>query len=375
MKVLVLGSNGFIGKNFVTWIKERKIDTLTYDKDNKLSELPSLINEADYIFDFIGANRTPKVEEFKEVNTDLTNYILSLLKELDEPKPFIYTSSIQADNDTPYGQSKKAAEDLIINFSKEHHYPIYVYRLYNVFGKWCKPNYNSVVATWCYNFSHRLPCEVNENNPLLKLVYIDDIMEEFLRVIKKEVKSSLTPLYVEPHYEIHLHVLLDIIEGFKDKRKSLFSPLEGDELKRKLYATYLSYLDIDDFGYDLVSHTDNRGSFTEFIKTLGDGQVSIVTSHPGVVRGNHYHHTKNEKFLVVKGECEISFRKIDEDKIVTYKVDGNHLRVIDIPVGYTHAIKNVGKDDAIIVIWASEVFDPNRPDTIALNVEKEDVKD
>ena len=137
----------------------------------------------------------------------------------------------------------------------------------------------------------------------------------------------------------------------------------------------MSYLDRDDFGYDLVSHTDNRGTFTEFIKTLGDGQVSIVTSHPGVVRGNHYHHTKNEKFLVVKGECEISFRKLDEDKIVTYKVDGNQLRVIDIPVGYTHAIKNVGKDDAIIVIWASEPFDPNRPDTIALNVEKEDVKD
>ena len=369
MKVLILGSTGFIGKNLTYWLKERHYDVLTYNKENKIEELPALLKQADIIFNFVGVMRPTDSGEFQKVNFDFTEHLLTLLKDLSKKPSLVFTSSIQAGNGTPYGDTKKEAEDAIFKFSKEYDYPVYVYRLSNCFGKGCRPYYNSVIATWCYNISRNIPCTINKDNPTLKLLYIDDIMNEFIKVIQNDVKPSDSILSISPTYDLSLNDVYEIINSFKTDRDSLFSPINNSPLRAKLYATYLSYLPEDDFGYDLVSHTDQRGGFTEFVKTLGDGQVSIVTSHPGVVRGNHYHHTKNEKFLIVKGECELTFRKLGDDKIFRYRVTSDHLRVIDIPVGYTHAIKNVGKDDAIIVIWASEVFDPNRPDTYALEVE------
>lgn len=369
MKVLILGSTGFIGKNLTYWLKERHYDVLTYNKENNIEELPALLKQADIIFNFVGVMRPTDSGEFQKVNFDFTEHLLTLLKDLSKKPPLVFTSSIQAGNGTPYGDTKKEAEDAIFKFSKEYYYPVYVYRLSNCFGKWCRPYYNSVIATWCYNISRSIPCTINKDNPTLKLLYIDDIMNEFIKVIQNDVKPSDSILSISPTYDVSLNDVYEIINSFKTDRESLFSPINNSPLRAKLYATYLSYLPEDDFGYDLVSHTDQRGGFTEFVKTLGDGQVSIVTSHPGVVRGNHYHHTKNEKFLIVKGECELTFRKLGDDKIFRYRVTSDHLRVIDIPVGYTHAIKNVGKDDAIIVIWASEVFDPIRPDTYALEVE------
>lgn len=371
MKVLILGSTGFIGKNLTYWLKERHYDVLTYNKENKIEELPALLKQADIVFNFVGVMRPTDNGEFQKVNFDFTEHLLTLLKYLSKKPPLVFTSSIQAGNGTLYGDTKKEAENAIFKFSKKYNYPVYVYRLSNCFGKWCRPYYNSVIATWCYNISRNIPCTINKDNPTLKLLYIDDIMNEFIKVIQNDVKPSDSILSISPTYDVSLNDVYEIINSFKTDRESLFSPINNSPLRAKLYATYLSYLPEDDFGYYLSSKINDKGSFTEFIKSFGDGQISIVTCHPKMTRGDHYHHTKNEKFLVVKGECEISFRKIDEYKIVTYKVDGNHLRVIDIPVGYTHAIKNVGKDDAIIVIWASEPFDPNRPDTIALNVEKE----
>ncbi|MCQ2743095.1 MAG: NAD-dependent epimerase/dehydratase family protein, partial [Bacilli bacterium] len=269
-----------------------------------------------------------------------------------------------------YGVSKKMAEDELFAFSKENGHPVYVYRFHNVFGKWCKPNYNSVIATWCYNVSHDLPIEVNESNPAIDFVYIDDIVKEIVRCIKGEKKPSNEILYVEPVYNVHLFDVRDALYSFRDSRKTLDLPLLKPGFFKDLYSTYLSYIEPENYVYDLNMHCDNRGSFTEMLHMDGYGQVSVNIAHPGIVKGNHYHNSKNEKYIVVSGSADIKLRKLGSDEVITFHCDGSHLQVVDIPPGYTHSIMATGNQDAVTVMWANEPFDPQNPDTIMEMVER-----
>jgi UDP-2-acetamido-2,6-beta-L-arabino-hexul-4-ose reductase len=294
--------------------------------------------------------------------------LLELLKKHNNKAPVLITSSIQAERDNAYGISKKAGEDLLFNYSKESGVKVYVYRLANLFGKWSRPNYNTVVATYCHNIARDLDIQVNNPDAELKLCYIDDVLEEFLSVLEDTPTREDNYCIVPVTHTITLGELANVIRGFKETRIDLSVPNMENDLTKKLYSTYLSFLPKDKFSYDLKMNCDNRGSFTEFIRTPESGQVSVNVSRPGITKGNHWHHTKNEKFLVVSGEGLIRFRKIDSDEIIEYRVSGEKMQVVDIPTGYTHSIVNVGEHDLVTVMWVNECFDPEKPDTYFLEV-------
>lgn len=359
MKVLVTGSNGFIGKNLCLFLKERNYEVLTFDRDTAES-LSSLVSKCDFVMHLAGINRPKTEDEFKTGNVSLTEELINLLKKDGRKIPLLISSSIQAERDNPYGKSKKEAEDLVFAYGKETGAKVYVFRLDNAFGKWCRPNYNSVVATFCYNVAHNLDIQINDPKALIRFVYIDDICDEFISCINKE--STNDYLRVSTYYDVTIGDLASYLKSFKDSRSDLEVPMMSG-FKKKLYSTYLSYLPENEFSYDLNSHEDARGSFTEFLRTVTQGQVSVNISHPGIVKGNHYHHTKNEKFLVVKGEGVIRFRKINTTEVIEYHVSDKKLEVVDIPVGYTHNIENTGKEDMVTIMWANEAFNPNHPDT------------
>jgi UDP-2-acetamido-2,6-beta-L-arabino-hexul-4-ose reductase len=277
-------------------------------------------------------------------------------------------SSIQALIDNPYGISKKAGEDLLFTYSKETHAKVFVYRFPNVFGKWCRPNYNSAVATFSYNIANDLPITINDRNVVMNLIYIDDLVKELINALEGRENRKDEFCYVEPVHTVKLGDIVDLLYSFKESRNNRFIPSTIDPFTKKLYANYLSYLPTDQFSYDLKMNVDHRGSFTEFLKTPDRGQVSINISKPGIVKGNHWHHTKNEKFLVVSGLGVIRFRKIDDQNIIEYHVSGDKLQVVDIPPGYTHNIENLGDTNMVTVMWANEIFDPERPDTIFVEV-------
>ncbi|MGB4614263.1 MAG: NAD-dependent epimerase/dehydratase family protein, partial [Erysipelotrichaceae bacterium] len=303
-------------------------------------------------------------EEFYDGNTNLTYKLIEILKEDGRNIPLLLSSSIQAKRDNDYGKSKKQAEDLVFEYGKNA--DVFVYRLENAFGKWGRPNYNSVIATFCYNIANDLDIQINDPNALIPFVYIDDIVNSFISCIN--TKGSNEYLYVTPSYKKTIGEVADLIYSFKESRKNLQVVNMKDEFSKKLYSTYLSYLKKDDFSYELKMNVDNRGSFTEFLRSEDRGQVSINISKPGIVKGNHWHHTKNEKFLVVKGEGIIRFRQIYSDEIIEYKVSDKKLEVVDIPTGYTHNIENIGETDMVTVMWANEAFDPENPDTYYLEV-------
>ncbi len=360
MKVLITGSNGFIGKNLALWLKNSGHEVLSYDINSSEEELVNYVKECDFVVHLAGINRPLTKEEFFDGNVNFTKKLLDLLEQYNPHASLIFTSSIQAASDNDYGKSKKMAEDLLLSS------PItsYVYRLSNVFGKWCRPNYNSVVATFCYNIAHDIEISISNPENLIPFVYIDDICEEFLKVINQEVTPSDHDINeVTPIYNVTLKQLSETIYSFKNSRDNLYVPSLSDEFTKKLYSTYLSYLPENDFSYELTAHSDNRGSFIEFLKSDGNGQLSLNVIHPGITKGNHYHHTKNEKFLVVSGKCSTKFRKIGETKVIEYITSGDHFEVIDIPTGYTHSITNIGEEDAVVLMWASETFDPNHLDT------------
>lgn len=313
-------------------------------------------------------NRPQSEEEYMQGNVGFTNELLSLLKKHNNKSPILVTSSIQAALDNPYGKSKKAAEDLIFAFGRENGNKTLVYRLPNLFGKWCKPNYNSVVATFCYNIANDLPIKINDPNVVLTLAYIDDVVEEFINALEGEENRVGDFCEVRKTYKIKLGDLADLIYSFKESREDLSIPEMSDEFTKKLYSTYLSYLPKDGFVYDLKMNVDDRGSFTEFIRTPDRGQVSINVIKPGVTKGNHWHHTKTEKFLVVSGRGVIRLRNILSDETIEYYVSGDKLQVVDIPPGYTHNIQNLGDIDMVIVMWANEPFDKEKPDTYYLEV-------
>ncbi|WP_291569605.1 NAD-dependent epimerase/dehydratase family protein [Clostridium sp. UBA4548] len=366
--ILVTGANGFVGKNLVATLKQlNKYNIFTYDLNNTEEELKAFVEDSDFIFHLAGVNRPVEVKEFYEGNTGLTENIISMLK--NKNTPILITSSIQAELDNDYGKSKRAAEEVIENYGKNNKAPVYIFRLPNVFGKWCRPNYNSAVATFCHNIANDIEVWISDETKELNLVYIDDVVKGFVDELENENRNLDSQYYhIKTTYIKALGEIVGLLNSFKKNRETLRIPDMKDEFAKKLYSTYLSYLPEDKFSYPLKMNVDNRGSFTEFIKSDDRGQVSINISKPGITKGNHWHHTKNEKFLVVSGEGVIKFRKFDSDKVIEYKVSGEKLEVIDIPVGYTHSITNMGDTDMVTVMWVNEIFDPEKPDTIYLEV-------
>lgn len=364
MKVLVTGSKGFIGKNLVVELRNQGYaEIFEYDANTDHNLLEKYTKECDFVCHFAGVNRPQNESEFMEGNFGFTSTLLNLLKKNNNCVPVLITSSIQAELDNPYGRSKRAGEECIFDYSKETGAKVYIYRLPNVFGKWCRPNYNSVIATFCANIANNSPIHINDPEAMLNLVYIDDIIEEFINAINGNANIKGDFCYVETVYTAKLGRIANIISSFKEFKHNLQVPNLADELEKKLYSTYLSYLPKDKFSYPLKMNVDERGSFTEIIRTPDRGQISVNISKPGITKGNHWHHTKNEKFVVVSGKGLMQFRKIGTGEIIDYHVSGDKIEVVDIPTGYTHNIINEGDTDLITVMWANEVFNPDKPDT------------
>ncbi len=372
MKVLITGAKGFIGKNLVSTLdREDKYEIICIDRENSKEELEKGVLNSDFIVHLAGINRPKNEEEFFKGNTGLTEEIIEILKENNKNTSILITSSIQADLDNAYGQSKKGAEEALIKYMADTKGNVFIFRLPNVFGKWCRPNYNSAIATFCHNIARGEEVWISDPTKEMTLVYIDDVVRNIKNVIDNE--ENYIPGYqnVDIEHKATLGEIVDLINSFKESRKSLMIPNMENELTKKLYSTYLSYLPEKDFSYPLKMNVDNRGSFTEFIKSKDRGQVSVNISKPGITKGNHWHDTKNEKFLVVSGEGVIRFRKVDSEEIIEYKVSGEKLEVVDIPVGYTHSIINTGERDMVTIMWVNEIFNPEKPDTIYLEVENE----
>ncbi|MEW6088385.1 MAG: NAD-dependent epimerase/dehydratase family protein [bacterium] len=367
--VLITGAKGFIGKNLVSFLLQRlQYNVIQFDIGNNYSELEACLKDADIVVHLAGINRPKEEGEFQTGNVDFTRKLCELLYKNKRKIPVIFSSSIQANLTNPYGQSKKDAETLLKEYSEKTNAKVTVYRLKNVFGKWCKPNYNSVVATFCYNIAHNLPLSISDMDAKLTLVYIDDVVKDFTNEIESFHTSGFFYKEVFPDYTITLGKLAQTLMDFKSFRSNLLSPDFADEFIRKLYATYLSYLDSGNLSYTLEKKSDNRGYLGEFLKAGGFGQIFVSNTLPGVIRGNHYHNTKTEKFFVVEGEAVIAFRNIFCSDIIEYKVSGSDLRVIDIPPGYAHSIKNTGSGNLVTLFWSNQILDPGNTDTYPMNV-------
>lgn len=369
MKILVTGAKGFVGTNLVTELKNRNYNEV-YECDINTTdeELEEYTKNCEFVFHLAGVNRPENEEDFMKGNFGFTSVLLEKLKKYKNKAPILITSSIQAALDNPYGKSKKAGEDLMFSYEKETGSKVLVYRLPNVFGKWCRPNYNSAVATFCNNIANDLPITVNDPEVILNLVYIDDVVSEFINALEGKENKIDNFCNIPTVHTIKLGKIVELINSFKSSRENLQLPNMKDEFSKKLYSTYLTYLPEDKFSCPVKMNIDDRGSFTEIFKTEERGQVSVNISKPGIVKGNHWHHTKNEKFIVVSGTGIIRFRKIGTDKVIEYKVSGDKLEVVDIPCGYTHNIENIGSTDMVTIMWANELFDKNKPDTYFLEV-------
>lgn len=368
MEVLITGSKGFIGKNLTErFSRIENIKVHTFDIEDRFEDLRKILDKIKFIFHLAGINRPQNTKDFYTGNSGSISSLIEQIEKKGLRIPILITSSIQVEKENDYGKSKLEGENILKEYSKRTGAPIYIYRLSNVFGKWCKPNYNSVIATWCYNIARDKEIAVSDRGNVLHLVYIDDVVNTFAKHLLEVVEEK--EYYEIPvSYKKTLGEIEELLYFFKESRKNLTTERVGSGFERALYSTYLSYLPKDSFSYELVEHKDNRGAFVEFLRTVDSGQFSISTSKPGVTRGNHYHNTKNEKFLVIKGKATIKFRNITSDEIIEYKVSHEKLEVVDIPVGYTHNITNIGQDEMILVIWANEQFDKDNPDTYYLEV-------
>lgn len=368
MKVLVTGSKGFIGKNLIISLQTLvNIEVLTYSKSDSLKELEEMIIESDFIFHLAGINRPQTNQEFYQGNNELTELIIGLIEKYDKKIPILLSSSKQVGNDSDYAKSKELSEKLVQEYSIKNDINCFIYRLPNVFGKWCKPNYNSVIATWCYNITRNLDIQIDDDTKMLELVYIGDVVHSFLDRLyvnqSKDIFYQISTIYTKTLGEIY-----SLLIKFRESRETLLIPKIAKGFERVLYATYLSYLPEDKFSYKLNGYKDNRGTFYEILKTLESGQLGISTTKPGITRGNHYHHTKNEKFLVLKGEAVIELREVYSKKIIQYNVSGEELEIVEMIPGYTHNITNVGDDEMVLLIWANESYNPSKPDTRFLEV-------
>lgn len=400
MKILVTGAKGFVGKNLCEALKNIKDgkertrpnllieEIFEYDIDNNLCELEKYCKDADFVFNLAGVNRPKTQEEFMKGNFGFASTLLETLKKYDNKAPIMLSSSIQATligryAEGEYGKSKKAGEDLFFDYQKETGANVYVYRFPNLFGKWCRPNYNSVVATFCYNIANDLPIMVNDRNTELELLYVDDLVDEMLNLLEGKQKSceyeGLTPIekidgrfcYVKTTHKVTLGEIVDLLYTFSNQSKSLLIPeIPYNSFEKKLYSTYLSYLPKEKVAFDLNMNVDARGSFTELIKTEKCGQVSINISKPGITKGEHWHNSKWEFFIVVSGKGLIQQRKIGTSEVINFEVSGEKIQAVHMLPGYTHNIINLSKTENLVTImWANELFDKEHPDTYYEKVE------
>lgn len=386
MKVLVTGAKGFVGRNLIVILGiQPDIEIVGYDLDDPASLLDEGLATSDVIFHLAGVNRPEKPEDYAVGNTGFTQTICDSLRSANRKPVIIFSSSIQAALDNPYGVSKRRAEDVLLKFAGQTGSRVVIFRMKNVFGKWCRPNYNSGVATFCHNIARNLPITISDRANEVNLVYIDDVcggMMEAAGIIQPPYQHFMPAedsafADIQPSFKVALGELVDTIQSFKNTRTTLQVPSFDDSFIYRLYATYLSYLEESNFAYGLDIKTDNRGSLAEFLKSPSFGQIFVSRTKPGITRGNHYHHTKTEKFLVVEGEAIIRFRKIgdkaigdrrgaigEDIDIIEYRVSGEEFRVVDIPPGYTHSIENVGSGELVTLFWANQIFDPEKPDTV-----------
>jgi UDP-2-acetamido-2,6-beta-L-arabino-hexul-4-ose reductase len=375
MNILVTGAKGFVGRNLCETLKtirdgkdkSRDIDSdiniFEYDIDTEPSLLDEYCSKCDFVFHLAGVNRPKDVDEFMKGNFGFTSTLLDTLKKHNNASPVMISSSIQAELDNPYGLSKKAGEDLLFKYSKETGAKVLVYRFPNLFGKWSRPNYNSVIATFCNNIASGTVIKINDASVELSLAYIDDVIDELILALEGKEHMQNNYCYVVINYKITLGRVVELLYSFKESRIDKSIPDFSDSFTNKLYATYLSYLPKDKFSYPLKMNIDDRGSFTEILRTIDRGQFSVNISKPGITKGQHWHHTKNEKFVVVSGSGLIQFRKIGSEEIINYHVSGDKIEVVDIPTGYTHNIINEGETDLVTFMWANKCFNPNKPDT------------
>ena len=377
MKILVTGARGFVGKNLCAALKNirdgkdkthsdlRICDIYEFDVDTDISLLDSFCKEADFVFNLAGVNRPKDNSDFMAGNFGFADTLLETLKKHNNMCPVMFSSSIQAELDNPYGLSKKAGEDLLFSYSKETGAKVLVYRLPNVFGKWCRPNYNSAVATFCNNIANDLPIQVNDRTVHMTLVYIDDVVDELIMALKGEENRESDFCKVPVEHRITLGEIVDLIYSFKEQPHTLIVPeIPFGSFEKKLYSTYLSYLPEEKVSFPLKMNVDNRGSFTELLKTEKCGQFSVNISKPGITKGQHWHNTKWEFFVVVSGKGLIEQRKIGTDEILKFEVSGEKIEAVHMLPGYTHNIINLSDtEDLVTVMWANESFDPNKPDT------------
>lgn len=372
MNVLVTGSKGFVGRNLCSVLRMmERIQVLEFDCDNTPAELEAMLGEADVIFHLAGVNRPKNEEEFKAGNAGLTEEICTILQRLERAPKIVLASSIQAELDNPYGSSKLQAEQVLQAFADSTGARTVVYRFKNLFGKWCRPNYNSVTATFCHNIAHGLPVTISDPTRSIELTYIDDVVSALVGEISSEEEEMETGFAFGAEltaYPITLGELAGLITSFRESRQTLLLPGFDSPLVRALYATYLSYLEVEDFSYSLQVRADNRGELAEMMKSKTFGQIFVSRTKPGIARGNHYHHTKTEKFLVLEGDAAIRLRRIDGSEVIEHRVSGREFRVVDIPPGYTHNITNIGLGELVTLFWASEILDMEKPDTTYLNV-------
>ncbi len=365
MRVLVTGAAGFVGKNLCAVLGQRGgVELVEHDLGGDARRFQEALRSADVVFHLAGVNRPKNVEEFATGNAGLTGEICRALESAGRRPRVVLTSSIQADEDNPYGRSKLGAEEELRRFCERTGAEGVVYRLKNLFGKWCRPNYNAVTATFCHNIAHGLPVQISDPANVVDLTYIDDVVAAFVADTERPARPGFRLADPLPSVPISLGELADTLRSFKAHRETLRLPDYASRFVRALYATYLSYLEPGEQAYSLDIKSDDRGSLAEFVKSPHFGQIFVSRTRPGITRGNHFHHTKTEKFMVVEGEGIIRLRQIHGDSVVEFRVRGEEYRVVDIPPGYTHSIENVGKDDMVTLFWSSEVFDPGAPDTV-----------
>lgn len=367
MKVLVTGSDGFVGKNLLVKLAENSIDFVCFSRRHAVDDLVSLLTDIDFVFHLAGVNRPQDPDDFDKQNRELTARLCEAIQKTGRAIPVAFTSSIQAAYDNAYGISKKFAEEALIQLNKAIQSPIYLYRLPNVFGKWAKPNYNSVVATFCHNIAQDLPIRIDDPSKVVPLIYIDDLLESFMSMLSNLQYGVSRPV-VKPEYSISVGMLASQIKAFHDSRSALMTEEVGIGLTRALYATYLSSLRPEQFAYVVPAYEDSRGRFVEMLKTKDSGQFSFFTANPGITRGGHYHHTKSEKFLVLQGLARFGFRNILTNETFELSVDGLSPKIVETIPGWTHDITNIGENELIVMLWASEAFDRARPDTITNKV-------
>lgn len=370
MNILVTGTNGFIAKNLIQRLKENNFTNITeFNRNNSLDNLKKLIASCDVIFHLAGVNRPANDNDFKCTNEDLTQIICNLAIENKKNIPIFFSSSTQFDNGSLYGNSKLNAENIIQSSIGDFIKTAYIYRLPGVFGKWAKPNYNSVVATFCSNIANDIPIKIDDHSKLIDLVFIDDLIELFLHDLKN-IKEGVFFPEITNVSQISLGDLANQINKFKESRDSLILEKVGNGLTRALYSTYITYLPISKFTYKVPSHDDSRGSFVEMAKTHNSGQFSYFTAHPGITRGSHYHHTKTEKFLVIQGNARFRFQNIITNEYYEIYVNAKEATIVETIPGWSHDIKNTGVNVLIVMLWANEIFDHDNPDTFQVEINK-----